>query len=282
MKRFIALALLAVLPACQLLREPLPKAGTGPHPGVQWLYGSAESAAAHRMAWDSIADYAEAKAKTRPANSVVLDPKSSAADPKFLPCANKPLAAVFDADETLIWNLGVQEYWARRNLAFDIPSWLAWEKSGAGKAKATPGALEALARLRAANIAVVINTNRTDGNADGTVATLKAAGLGDFTHKRDLFLRGDAGGGSGKDGRRAKISETHCVILLAGDQLGDIADVFNAEGLNPRTRKARADAFPSLWGNGWFVLANPVYGPSIEGDFDEIFDAENAWAPDTN
>lgn len=276
LKNLLLCALLMALPGCQLLRAPVPKPGAQPTTGVQWLYGSAESAASHHMSWDAIADFAETRAKSRPAQSVVLDATGA-----FVPCGNRPLAAVFDADETLIWNLGVQEYWARRNLAFDIPSWLAWEKSGAGKAAATPGALEALARIRAAGVDVIVNTNRTDSNAAGTQATLKAAGLGDFEHKKALWLRGDTPGGSGKDGRRMKISQTHCVILLAGDQLGDIADLFNDDTLGARARKVRTEsaAFAPLWGNGWFVFANPVYGPSLAGEMDDIFTDETRWAP---
>ena len=44
--------------------------------------------------------------------------------------------------------------------------------------------------------------------------------------------------GSGKDGRRYMISDNYCVIALAGDQLGDIADIFNDKALTPPERKA--------------------------------------------
>ncbi len=34
-----------------------------------------------------------------------------------------------------------------------------------------------------------------------------------------------------------------------------------------------------MWGNGWFILPNPVYGPSIAGTLDEVFPADSYWEP---
>jgi hypothetical protein len=34
-----------------------------------------------------------------------------------------------------------------------------------------------------------------------------------------------------------------------------------------------------MWGNGWFLFSNPVYGPSIRGGYDEIFKADTKWEP---
>lgn len=252
-----------------------------PPAGHQWLFGSAEGSIALRQTWDTIASHAEAAARSRPTFSVVLEPGATATDPRRIPCGNKPLAAVFDADETLLWNLGAMRQFALRNQSFDPALWMAWERSGAGFAVATPGSIEALARMRAAGVTVIVNTNRTAGNAEGTVATLRAAGLGDFVHGQSLYLMGDAPDGSGKDGRRAMISANYCVVALVGDQLGDIADLFNERGLSVAARRQRAEsrAFTSLWNHGWFVLANPVYGPSIRGSFDDIFPADSRWEP---
>jgi hypothetical protein len=33
-----------------------------------------------------------------------------------------------------------------------------------------------------------------------------------------------------------------------------------------------------MWGNGWFMLSNPVYGPSIVGTRDQVFsDPDKRW-----
>lgn len=268
-------------PAPPAANAPLPAAETRPTPGQQWLFGSAEARVAMVQDWAEIVRHVEAAAAARPNASVVLAPGATADAPDFLPCGDKPLAAVFDADETLIWNLGSMAAFTRMGKDFDPAIWTEWERTGAGKAVAIPGAAEGLARIRAAGVEVIVNTNRSAGTAEGSAATLAAAGLGNFVHGSTLFLRGDAPDGSGKDGRRAMISQSYCVIALVGDQLGDISDVFNAKTLTPPQRKAltASPAFDSMWGNGWFVLPNPVYGPSIAGTMDEVFPPETYWEP---
>ena len=295
MKQIMSLAFVALLAACQTAPVETPVADSpievpqaetiadapDPVPGQQWLYGSAEASVAMRQAWASIAGYVEAKAASAPTQGVVLAPGSTTEEPSFLACEGKPLAAVFDADETLVLNLGSMGYFTRTGIGFDPAVWDAWEKTGAGKAVPVPGALAGLDRIRAAGVSVIVNTNRSAENAAGTEDTLRAAGIGNFTHGKTLFLRGDAPDGSGKDGRRGMISENYCVIALVGDQLGDIADPFNDKVLGVAGRRALTDApaVAGLWGNGWFILPNPVYGPSIRGGFDDVFPPATQWEP---
>lgn len=295
MKHIMSLAFVVLLAACQTAPIEMPVAdspvevpqaetvidGTDPLAGQQWLFGSAEASVAMRQTWASIAGFVEAKAASSPSHGVVLAPGSSPEDPAFLACEGRPLAAVFDADETLIWNLGSMGYFTRTGIGFDPAIWDDWEKTGAGKAVPIPGALAGLDRIRTAGVTVIVNTNRDAANAPGTEDTLRAAGIGDFTHGETLFLRGDAPDGSGKDGRRGMISENYCVIALVGDQLGDIADPFNDKTLSVAERRALTEvpAVASLWGNGWFVLPNPVYGPSIRGAFEDVFPPAMQWEP---
>ncbi len=298
MKHHILLSTVALLAACQTAPvAPAPTETTtvdvietvappAPTQSQQWLYGSAEARIALKQDWNAIAAYVEAKAANRPNTSVVLAPMTgdiaTAKTADFLACdADQPLAAVFDADETLIWNLGSMGYFTREGVGFDPAVWDEWEKTGAGKAVAIPGVKDAFKRIRDAGVEIIVNTNRNNANYAGTADTLKAAGLGEFAHEQTLFLRGDAPGGGGKDGRRYVISDNYCVIALAGDQLGDIADIFNDKALTPPERKAltAAPAFDQMWGNGWFILPNPVYGPSITGTMEEVFPASTDWAP---
>lgn len=255
-----------------------------PPAGQQWLYGSAESAAASRQAYKAMTDFVVSRTKMRPEFSVVADENTVVTDggkPAFLPCGDKPLAAIFDADETLIWNVGAMRYMAEKGKDFDPDIWDKWEKTGAGKALAMPGTIEALSAMRAAGVTIIANTNRAAINAAGTEATLEAAGLGKFTHGSTLFLMGDTQGGSSKDARREIIAAKYCVIAMAGDQLGDFRNAFNSKTLSALARKQMVQTAPfdQLWGNGWFMLPNPVYGPSIRGSFDEIFSADTKWAP---
>jgi len=265
--------------ASQVGEKPTP---ASPPTGQQWLYGSAEGAVASAQAYRALASYVRAVAiSAAPHKQVVLAEGSTPAAPRFDDCGDKPLAAVFDADETLIWNLGAMRYMAERHMDFDPAVWDRWEKTGAGQAVAMPGVVDAIAAMRAAGVTVIVNTNRTAANAKGTEDTLRAAGLGEFRHGETLFLMGDAPDGASKDGRRARIAARWCVIAMGGDQLGDFAQAFNARELSVADRKALATGGPiaALWGHGWFLLSNPVYGPSIRGGFADIFPSDIQWEP---
>jgi 5'-nucleotidase (lipoprotein e(P4) family) len=253
-----------------------------PPKGQQWLYGSGEGTVASVQAYKIMTDYVIAKAKNRAIKTQMVLSQSSTLDaPLFETCGAKPLAAVFDADETLIWNVGAMRYMAEKGIDFDSAIWDQWEKTGAGKALAMPGAIDAVKAMRDVGVTIIANTNRAAANAKGTEDTLRAAGLGEFKHGETLFLMGDTPGGSSKDGRRAIIASKYCVIAMAGDQLGDFVHGFNATGISPADRKKLTmnAPFAALWGNGWFLFSNPVYGPSIRGGYDEIFSADTKWAP---
>lgn len=252
-----------------------------PPTSLQYLYGSAEAAIAVRRAYARIADYAAWRISERPHDSVVLAAGEGIDAPRFEPCGDKPYAAVFDADETLIWNLGSMRWFAQRGIAFDRDVWDKWEKTGAGKAVAMPGSIDLVNALRAAGITVIANTNRSAANAAGTEDTLRAAGLGEFRHGETLFLLGDDDGGSSKDPRRAAIAARYCVIVLAGDQLGDFSQQFNDRALPAASRMtlATGPAASALWDKGWFLLPNPVYGPWDRLDWDDIFSTDSEWEP---
>ena len=259
----------------------LPSQAAKPPVALQYLYGSPEAALAVRATNARIAHYGAWRIKQRPKDSVVLAPGASVDAPVFEPCGNKPFAAVFDADETLIWNLGPMRYFAEKGTAFDPDIWDKWEKSGAGKAVAMPGTVEMVNALRAAGIIVIANTNRSTANAKGSEDTLRAAGLGEFKHGETLFLMGDDAGGSSKDGRRATIASRYCVIILGGDQLGDFSQQFNVKDLPAAQRMALATSAgaAALWDKGWFLFPNPVYGPWEKLGWGDAFPSDKQWEP---
>jgi len=103
-------------------------------------------------------------------------------------------------------------------------------------------------------------------------------GLGPVVLEDTLWLRA-TGASSAKDERRWAISEKYCVIALVGDQLGDFSDLFNDKAMSFAVRRnaPTETMIATLWGNGWFVLPNPVYGSGLKGGMDEIFPAEKRW-----
>ena len=248
----------------------------------KWLYGSAEGSVATRQAFGQLTDFALRAARHRPRSSVVLAQGSSPvarAPSAFVRCGAKPLAAVFDADETLVWNVPPRRDNVLHNDGkFDPKVWASWERTGARYAIPVPGAVEAFAALRRAGITPIVNSNRSADNPDGALATLKAAGLGSFTLGQTLFLQRDH---EGKDGRRTLIAARYCVIAMAGDQLGDFSDTFNEPALTPAQRRAAATTGPAsrLWGHGWFLLPNPSYGPwQGKLKFNDVYGTDQ-WAP---
>lgn len=250
-------------------------------PGMQFLYGSGEAAAISAQAYQSLSRYLADQVNygKKSARQVVLADGASLNAPRFEPCGPKPKAVVLDIDETALLNLGYEADEARRGTGYDEGRWSRWEQTGADKVVAVPGAKAALDAARRLGITVIFNSNRSNANAAQTEAALTHAGLGPAKHGTTLWLKGDDGGGSGKDDRRWAIASGYCVIALVGDQLGDFSDLFNAGGLTPSTRRALAASpeLASLWGNGWFVLPNPVYGTALKGGADEIFPFDTRW-----
>jgi predicted secreted acid phosphatase len=183
---------------------------------------------------------------------------------------------VFDMDETAVLNLGYEYDQARTGARSDAARWLRWERTGADKVAAVPGAARAFAALRRMGVTVIVNTNRDAEAAAETEHALAIAGLGAFRHGETLFLHGDADGKPGKDGRRAEIARHFCVVAMGGDQLGDFTDLFTGA---PGARRARveAPAVRGFFGRSWFVLPNPVYGTGLGGGYDEVFPAGKRW-----
>lgn len=252
-----------------------------PPPGMQWLYGSGEAGAASIQAYHAMRDYALGATRRRPRDSVVLAPDATLARPHFLPCGRRPLAVVLDVDETALLNLGYEyDEATHAGRSYDQQRWNRWEATGGNAVAPVPGAVTALNAIRRAGVTVIFNSNRLTANAAASEAALNGAGLGPAIHLRTLWLQGDAGQGSAKDPRRAAISGRYCVIAMAGDQLGDFSDLFNARGLpvTERRRAAISGPLASLWGNGWFALPNPVYGSGLRGTVDEVFPADRRWS----
>jgi 5'-nucleotidase (lipoprotein e(P4) family) len=250
-----------------------------PPPAMQWMYGSGESAASSIQAYRAFRDYVAAAARRRPVSSVVLAPGATLDTPRFLPCGRRPLAVVLDVDETALQNLGYEYDEAVRGRAYDQEIWNRYERTGQNAVLPMPGAVEALAAVRRAGVTVIFNSNRLSRYAAQTRAAIEGAGLGPAVHRRTLWLKGDIGTDSNKDPRRAEISRRYCVIAMAGDQLGDFSELFNARGVGVRPRRAAAaGAYARMWGNGWFMFSNPVYGPGLRGDFDDVFPADRRWS----
>ena len=234
--------------------------------GMQYLYGSGEAAAISRQAYAALTDYVRAQAG-RPAVSVVEGAP---------PCGARLRAIVLDVDETVLLNLGYEYADAATGKPYDAARWERWERTGMRAVAPVPGAADALAAIRALGVTVIFNSNRSAATARFSQAAIEGAGLGPAAHGETLFLKGDAGPGSGKDARRALIAQRWCVVAMVGDQLGDFADRFAG---SPAARRAAVQAadVAARWGRGWFLLPNPVYGSGLAGGYDDVFPRDRRW-----
>jgi 5'-nucleotidase (lipoprotein e(P4) family) len=252
-------------------------------PEMQFLYGSGEGSALSLQAYAALWTYIHGELrfvrdKSR-INSVVMTRDSTLTSPKFEPCGKRPMAVVFDVDETVLLNLGFESDAARRGPGYDQNRWTRWEETGADKVEAVAGAAETIAAIRGDGITVIYNSNRSASTAAFTAEALDKAGLGPVTLGDTLVLRED-GSPSGKDERRWKIAERYCIVAMGGDQLGDFSDLFNAKGLStPARRNTTGNTLIApLWGHGWFILPNPVYGTGLKGGMDEVFPKDKQWS----
>ncbi|MGX7894051.1 HAD family acid phosphatase [Tsuneonella sp. HG222] len=232
-------------------------------PGDQFLYGSGEAAAMSRQIYRALEAHVLAQAARRPAHSVVLAADATLAAPAFAPCGDRPLAVVFDVDETVALNTGL------------IHSRLAGLRSAPGAALAVspvPGAVETIRALQAAGVTPVYNTNRTLDMTDLVAGTIAGLGLDRPVAGHTLFLNGMDALGANKDGRRTMIAAKWCVVAMAGDQLGDFSELLRAVPAVPARRAAvLAAPIEDLWGNGWFLLPNTSYGTALEGTLQDVF-----------
>jgi 5'-nucleotidase (lipoprotein e(P4) family) len=281
-KRSFAASAVLLLAACaaQPQPEPTPVAsvarGTGVPPQFQYLYGSGEAGAVSQQVFASLLKYVRIAIAERPRDSVVLA-SGAQLDGPFVPCGSKPIAVVFDIDETVLLNLGYEYGDALNAREYDAARWDRWERTGTDAVVAPPGAVFTLDELRRIGVTIVFNSNRSAANATATALALKKAYLGSAKHGETLFLKGDDASGSRKDGRRATIAERYCVVAMVGDQLGDFSDAFGAIESPAKRRDVATETTAQKWGNGWFLLPNPVYGSALKGDFDDVFPTDKRW-----
>jgi len=185
--------------------------------------------------------------------------------------AGLPIAVIFDVDETLVSNAGFQATFERPFENYKLDDW-----NRANMAVPVPGAVEFAATARAAGATLFFVTNRPCEQKDGiddtcpqektTVQDLTEAGIeADSEHVMLAYERPEWG--KEKVVRRNLIAETHRVIFLFGDDLGDFIACSRAKPAGPcntgatqASRRAATINFEDYWGVRWYVLPNPMHG----------------------
>jgi acid phosphatase len=185
---------------------------------------------------------------------------------------DKPPAIILDIDETVVSNAGYQKTLATapytRFRHFD------WMRNN--KAVPIRGARETIEAARAAGITVFFVTNRACEVFDGvdgdcpaeqvTIDDLRESGV-EADPEYVLMAWEQPGWSKEKLHRREYVAETHRVIMLFGDDYGDFVPCTRAKPLPPcsepatrASRHAALDTYADYWGNGWYILPNPMHG----------------------
>lgn len=173
--------------------------------------------------------------------------------------AKKPVVVV-DIDETMLDNSPYEANNILNNLEFSKEKWKEW--SDREEALALPGALDFALFAQENNVEVFYISNRRVNELEATISNLKKEGF-PFADKEHVYLRTDEGS---KKARRAMVSENHEIVLLIGDNLGDLSEIF--ENRSENNGKNTVEQFKTEFGSRFIVLPNPMYG-SWENPFYE-------------
>ncbi len=221
----------------EVISGPLPPPSSGG--GAQ----AAQSLQGFQALWQHLSAQADRRKRGEPVRSVVLAPDARLDAPGFASCGDKPLAVLFDLDES-------------RETATDPDArWRRWRGDGTDALVAAPGAVEGVEAARREGVAALFVSARSPDSAAVVVATLSRLGFGTLEPGRTLFLRG---GDAPADATRQAVAASHCVIALVGDELSDFSALLDAAGGDNGQNAATQTMVAPLWGAGWFLLPNPV------------------------
>ena len=205
---------------------------------------------------------------TRDLERFVADTSWSAM-PEQTDAEDLPPAIILDVDETVINNVDFQVVFERPFTDRQLEMW-----DRAHEAKPVPGVVEFVTAAHEAGIATFFLTNRPCEASAGEHCPQKAAVIGDLVEagfpadEANVSLSYEQPGWTKeKSIRRSHIAKDHRVIMLFGDDLGDFIACTRKRPIDPcaagatrASRRAQVGEFSAFWGNGWYVLPNPMHG----------------------
>ncbi|MBA4122097.1 MAG: 5'-nucleotidase, lipoprotein e(P4) family [Acidobacteria bacterium] len=173
---------------------------------------------------------------------------------KKLPKAERKMtrAVVVDIDETVLDNSPHQADLIKKRLPFTPTIWTDWVNRR--MAKPIPGAVEFLKYASSKGVRVFYVSNRNESEKQGTIDNLKAVGFPDVSGETVLVRTSE----SGKEARRQIISAKYRIVLLMGDNLNDLSNVFERKSVDDRF--AEVDKTREMFGRKFIVLPNAMYG----------------------
>lgn len=229
--------------------------------GILWVRNAAE--------WEALALQAYAAA-TEDLPRLLADATFSAL-PDQTGAADLPPAIIVDVDETMVSNVLFQMSFEPPFANRKLDEW-----NEANPSLPVPGAPEFINFALESGVTVFYVTNRPcaplEDSGDPcpqeqiTIDDLNESGMpADGPHV--LLAEEMPAWTDEKKVRRDLIARDYRVIMLVGDDLGDFLPCVRSRVVAPCTGSATADdrrrrvrANASMWGNGWYVLPNPMHG----------------------
>lgn len=161
-------------------------------------------------------------------------------------------AIVVDVDDTVMDNSPYEASLILKHKDFTAADFTDWCKRRV--AGALPGSVEFLKYARAKGARVFYVTNRRPEDKECTSENLTKLGFPDVGDET-LLLRADT---SSKEPRRKMIASKYRIVLLIGDNLNDLAQVFEKKSIVERS--AAVDAIKDQFGSRFIVIPNAMYG----------------------
>jgi acid phosphatase len=229
--------------------------------GVRWVRSAAEYEALSLQAYGAATEDLQK----------FIDDTSWSALPGQTNAADLPVAIITDVDETMVSNVEFQVILVQPFSNSVMNTW-----NDENTAKPIPGATEFVRLARDAGVEVFFVTNRPCEKKNGinnpcpqksvTLQDLMEVGI-DVDNDHLMLANENLGWDREKLSRREHIAKTHRVIMLLGDDLGDFIACSRekllhpcAEGATIASRQAATTEFSHYWGEGWYVLPNPMHG----------------------
>ena len=227
--------------------------------GIAWVRDAAEYRALSLQAYGRAARDLDRKVSDRRWSAL---PEQSGAE-------SLPPAVILDVDETAVSNVRFQESLVPPFRDDKLNQW-----SDDNHAVALPGAVEFTQQAAEAGVAVFFVTNRPCAPRGDDPCPQEAVVISDLTeagfvaNESNVMLSGERPEWTKeKSIRRRHIAEEYRVVMLFGDDLGDFIDCTRKRALAPCTIGATRDSrhrdterAAALWGDGWYILPNPMHG----------------------
>lgn len=163
----------------------------------------------------------------------------------------KKSAIIVDIDETMLDNSPFEAQCILDNVGYP-EGWDEWMNKS--NAEPVPGALDFLRLAKSNNVDIFYITNRKEKYRKPTLKNLQMLQFPDATDDH-LMLKMET---SSKKSRRDRVSQSHNIIMLIGDNLNDFSEIFEKKKIEERFELT--DKMKKEFGGRFIVLPNAMYG----------------------